>query len=72
MCEVYMFPQKKSLPKNLEEQLYRAAKDHIEALYASLMILSSDGTTKEEALDLVSIVYANGLEKAVEELEKEL
>lgn len=39
MCEVYMFPQKKELPKSIKEEVEKSAKGYIDAIYASLILL---------------------------------
>lgn len=73
MAKVYEFPVKKKLPKNIEERLHKVAQEYMEVLYASLVLLSEEGTnqmTYEEILELVSETYAEGLYKAVEQLEE--
>lgn len=75
MCEVYMFPRKKELPKSIKEEVEKSAKGYIDAIYASLMLLCGENYSTEdmdEVLALVNIAYEEGLMKAVENLEKEL
>lgn len=48
MAKVIVFPQKERLPKGLEKEVYRLAKEYIEVLYAPLNLLASDRANKEE------------------------
>ena len=71
MAQVYMFPEKKKLPKGMEERLNEIAKEYVEALFATLTIMSVTDQSPEnldEIHELVSDTYAKALEKAVDEL----
>lgn len=71
MAQVYMFPEKKRIPKSMEERLNQIAKDYVDVLYATLVVMSAGDQTLEhidEIHDLVAETYAEALIKAVEEL----
>lgn len=71
MAKVYMFPEKKKLPKGVEERLNEIAKEYVEALFATLTIMSIEDQSTEnldEIYDLVSDAYAEALVRAVGEL----
>lgn len=71
MAKVLLFPQKRTLPKDMEERLYQIAKDYIETLYATMVIMDipdMDKPTYEEVLALVSEAFAEGICNAIDEL----
>lgn len=70
MAKVVMFPQKKKLPKGMEDDLKKIAKDYVGTLYATIMLmeLESDKPTREEIMDLVEIAFTEGVYEAIEEL----
>lgn len=73
MAKVYAFPQKKRLPKGIEEEIHRVAKHYVEAFYAAAVLLAIDGTYDdhlEEANKLVSEAFEVGLLKAMEALDE--
>lgn len=73
MAKVIVFPQKKRLPKGLEERVHEIAKEYIEVLYASLILLVGEEYTTEdldEVHEMVAMVYAEELRKAIDDLEK--
>lgn len=71
MVKVMMFPQKKKLPKGMGNELHKIAKNYVETLYATvvLMELEADKPTREEIMDLVEIAFTEGIYEAIEELE---
>lgn len=71
MTNVVMFPQRKRLPKVIEERLHQIAKDYVETLYsaAMLMDLEEDKTTVEEIQELVVEALNQGFYDAMEDLE---
>ena len=72
MAQVYMFPEKKKLPKHIEAGIHRNAKEYMELLCAALMFLGEEGIGQmeyEEIVELVTIAHIEGLSKAIEELE---
>lgn len=71
MAKVYMFPEKKRIPKGMEERLEQIAKDYIDVLFATMAIMSIDDPTTEsldEIHELVANTYAEALNKAIDEL----
>ena len=71
MAKVLMFPQKKKLPKGVEERLYEVGKEYIEVLYAAMVLMDAtdlDKPTYEEVLMLVSEAFADGINDAIDEL----
>ena len=74
MAKVYMFPEKKKLPKNLEKRLCELAKDYIELVYAIAVVMGvedADGPEYDEVTELIAEAFAKGLEDAIEEMEKD-
>lgn len=74
MGEVVMFPVKKKLPKGIEEHLYEIAKDYVETLQSTLMLLSNDEYTQEdfeEIHELVAYTYTKGIDEAIDNLGKD-
>lgn len=71
MAKVMMFPQKKKLPKCVEEELRKIAKDYVGVLHAAVMLmdLELDKPTQEEMMELVGAAFADGIYEAIEELE---
>ena len=73
MAKVIAFPQKKRLPKGLEERVYEIAKEYVEVLYTSLILLVGEEYTIEdlsEVSEMVAMTYAEGLSKAIDDMEK--
>ena len=74
MAKVVMFPQKKKLPKCIEEELYRVAKDYVEVLYSAAMLMdlepNSDKPTQEEFMELMGVAFAEGICEAIEEMDE--
>lgn len=73
MAQVVMFPQKKKLPKSIEENLHKVAKDYVEVLYAAAVLfdLQTDKPTYEELMGLVATAFAEGISDAIDELEED-
>lgn len=71
MAKVLMFPQKKKLPKGLEEHLHEVAKEYVLTLngIVVLMELEEDKPTYEEVLEMVADAFSEGIYKAIEDLE---
>ena len=71
MGKVLLFKQKKELPKAMEEEIHRIAKDYMKVLYAAFEYFEDECNSREEMEEvnsLVVIAYANGIEKAINEL----
>ena len=71
MAKVVMFPQKKKLPKGVEEHLCEIAKDYIATLRSAviLMDLELDKPTQEEIMALVEEAFTKGIYEAIDELD---
>lgn len=70
MGEVLLFKRKKELPKAMEEEIHRIAKDYMEALYAAFEYFEDECDSYEELEEVNSLVvsaYADGIEKAINE-----
>ena len=72
MAKVIMFPQKKKLPKGVEERLHEIAKEYVDVLYsvAVLMDLEQDKPTPEEVMELVGMTFADGICDAIDEMDE--
>lgn len=73
MAQVYMFPEKKKLPKHIEDAIHRNAKEYMELLYAALVFLGDKGVDQmsyEEVVELVTIAHIEGLHNAIDELDE--
>ena len=73
MSKIYAFPQKKKLPKGMEEELYKVAKDYVAVLYAivTLFDLEAEKPTYDEVMDMVAEAFTNGIYEAIGDLELE-
>lgn len=72
MAKVYAFPQKKRLPKGIEKDIHRIAKEYVEVLYATAVLFNiadnfDDGF--DEVNDLVNEAFVTGIIEATESLE---
>ena len=73
MAQVYMFPEKKKLPKHIEEGVKKNAKEYMELLYGTLMLLGEDGVGQmsyEEIVMLVTETYLDGLNDAIDGMDE--
>ena len=55
MAQVLMFPEKKKLPKHIEDAIRRNAKEYMGLLCASLTLLGKGGLDQMEHGDIVAI-----------------
>ena len=71
MANVVMFPQKKKLPKGVEESIYKIAKEYVATLRAAaiLLDLEENKPTQEEIMELVSEAFAKGIYEAIDEMD---
>ena len=72
MAKVYMFPEKKRLPKGIEKRLNEITKEYVEVLQALIVLLDvdvSDDQQYNEVLLMVQEAFARGILAAVEEME---
>lgn len=72
MAKVCLFPQKKTLPSGMEEELHKVAKEYVETLYAivTLFELQADKPTYDEVLDMVAEAFSEGIYEAIGELDE--
>lgn len=72
MAKVYAFPTKRELPKGMEEELKKVAKNYVEVLYATVVLLDleEDKPTYEEVMELVAEAFADGIYEAIDELDE--
>ncbi len=71
MAQVLMFPEKKKLPKSIEESIRKNAKEYLELLCAAVMLLSENGVNQMDEDDIITLVaetYADGFSEAIDEL----
>lgn len=71
MAKVLMFPQKKKLPKGVEDHVYGIAKEYVATLKAAAMLMEiqDKDLTQEEITEMVGDAFTDGLSKAIDELE---
>lgn len=71
MTNVVLFPQRRKLPKTIEDRLKQIAKDYVETLYSAAMLLDleEDKPTVEELQELVVEALNQGFYDAMEDLE---
>ena len=73
MAKVYMFPEQKKLPANLENRLKEIAKDYMEMVYAIAVfygVEDSDSPAYMEVMDLVAVAFAEGIVEAIDEMDE--
>ena len=73
MAKVYAFPEKKKLPKHIEDGIRRNAKEYMGLLYGSIMLLGEGGLNQMEHGDIVALVtevYLDGLNDAIDEMDE--
>lgn len=71
MAKVIAFPVKNKLPGGIEKRIHEIAKEYIEALYAYAVLVDvSNEDAYQEAMDLVEASFAEGIIKAVDEMEE--
>lgn len=69
MAQVYMFPEKRKLPKRIEEDVKKNAREYMEILYTTLILLGEQGVDQmghEEIVQLVTETYLDGLNEAID------
>lgn len=74
MAKVLLFPQKKKIPKGIQDRLNEVAKEYVEVLQALIVLLDvdlSDEAEYEETLLMVQDAFARGILAAVEEDEED-
>ena len=74
MAKVVMFPQKKRLPKCIDERLRKITKDYVEVLQALIVLLDVDVEDEQqynEVLDMVQESFVEGMLEAIGEMEED-
>ena len=73
MAKVYVFPEKKRLPKGVEKGIHRIAKEYVEALCATAILFGIEDNFDEgfdEVYNLVNEAFVIGLANAMDELKE--
>lgn len=72
MAKVYAFPTKRKLPGGMEKELKKIAKNYVETLYATVVLLDleTDKPTYEEVMEMVAEAFTIGIEEAIDELDE--
>ena len=72
MAQVYAFPVKRKLPAGMEENLRKVAKEYVETLYATVVLLDTqaDKPTYEEVMEMVAEAFTEGIYDAIAELDE--
>ena len=70
MAKVIMFPDKKRLPRGVENDIRKIAREYIEVLAATMILydLTNDGPTQEELRQMVEEAFAEGICEAIDDL----
>ena len=74
MAKVVLFPENTKLPNEVEGRIYEIAKEYIEVLNSTKILLGIEDVndpTFEEVCDLVGQVFAKGLACAIEKSEED-
>ena len=74
MSKVLLFPQKKKIPKGIEEHLGKIAKEYVETLAALIVLLDVDISNQkeyEETLIMVQDSFAKGILNAIKEMDED-
>ena len=73
MAKVLLFPQKKKIPKGIEEHLGKIAKEYVETLAALIVLLDVDISNQkeyEETLIMVQDSFTKGILNAIKEMDE--
>ena len=73
MAKVILFPEHTKLPKETEERIHEIAKEYIEVLNTTKILLGIEDVndpTFEEVCNLAGQVFAEGLANAIEKSEE--
>lgn len=72
MAKVYVFPEQKKLPANLEKKLKELGKEYMEVVYAIAVLLGvedADSPEYVEVMDLIAEAFGEGVADAMSEIE---
>ena len=73
MAKVYAFPEKKRLPKGIEKDIHRIAKEYTEVLYATAVLFGIEDNFDEgfeEVTTLINEAFVIGLINTMHELDE--
>lgn len=73
MAKVYMFPEKKKLPANMEKRVKEMAKEYMEVVYAIMVLLGVEDTDNSdymEVMELIAEAFGEGVADAIDEFEE--
>lgn len=74
MTKVYMFPQKKKLPANLEKRIGELGKEYMRTVYTVAKVLGIEDPTQPEyteAMELIAEAFGEGVAEAMVEITSE-
>ena len=74
MAKVLLFPQKKKIPKGIDEHLGKIAKEYVETLKALIVLLDVDISNQkeyEETLIMVQDSFTKGILNAIKEMDED-
>lgn len=75
MAKVYMFPEKKKLPANLEKRLKELSKEYMEVVYAIAVLFEVEDPDQPEYMELMELIaeaFGEGVAEAMTEINEEL
>lgn len=75
MTKVYMFPQKKKLPANLEKRIGELGKEYMQTVYAIAKLLGIEDPDQPEYMEVMELIaeaFGEGVAEAMVEIGEEL
>lgn len=72
MAKVYAFPMKRKLPKGMEKELQRVAREYVAVLKAMTVLLELEGNppTPDEVMEMVADAFGKGIVDAINDLDE--
>lgn len=74
MAKVYMFPQKKELPGNFGEEIWKLGREYMRTVYAVAKVLGVDDPDQPEyteVMELIAEAFSEGISEAMIEITDE-
>jgi hypothetical protein len=74
MAKVYMFPEKKELPANLGEEIWRLGSEYMRTVYAVAKVLGVDDPDQPEYMEVMELIaeaFGEGVSAAMIEITDE-
>jgi hypothetical protein len=71
MAKVYMFPEKKKLPANFGEQIWKLGKEYMQTVYAVAKVLGVDDPDQPEYMEVMELIaeaFGEGISAAMIEI----